>query len=228
MNYKQQIEACLQHVLRNSPDVVIGEPYVPYIPNIWNGVIVLAESQNLSLTNDTYVQWLNSKTKEKKINRLNIRKNLIGVYPWDDGSIKIAVESALDIKSAETGVSNAVLWSQRGKSKQNVTPNLNLQEESSKLWQKLLNILEPKMVVCCGNIAQSVIKKTKWTGDIKKLRLPSKTAMSRVSGMFSKDDLLRRYPEVQLTISNHPEWIKNGYELNKIFFACHAVSQLKI
>jgi len=41
--------------------------------------------------------------------------------------------------------------------------------------------------------------------------------------MFREDDLLRRYPEVAAVAERHPEWLVK-YRLNKVVFACHAVS----
>ena len=48
----------------------------------------------------------------------------IGVSPWDDGSLKLAIEAALDVSEEETAVSNAVLWSQRDSNpRRNATPD---------------------------------------------------------------------------------------------------------
>lgn len=218
------IRACKKHVMADSETVVVREPYIPYIPNNWNQVLVLAESQNLSSSNDGYVQYLNSLAATKRMNRLGLEADTIGIQPWDDGSLKLAVEAAFDIVAKETAVSNAVLWSQRGSSKQNINPDNDLQSRSSELWSEMLKLLNPRLVICSGNIANSVITNTRWSGNIIKLRLPSKTAMSRVSGMFDENDLLRRYPEVDTVLNLHPEWASGGYRKNKIFFACHAVS----
>ncbi len=45
--------------------------------------------------------------------------------------------------------------------------------------------------------------------------------------MFSKEDLLKRFPEVAEVVEKRSEWHRNGYESNKVFFACHAVSKTK-
>lgn len=218
------IGACKKHVMADSENVVVREPYVPYIPNNWNQVLVLAESQNLSSSNEGYVQHLNSLAASERMNRLGLEADAIGIHPWDDGSLKLAVEAAFDIVAEETAVSNAVLWSQRGSSGQNINPDNDLQSCSAELWMEMLELLNPRLVICSGNIARSVIANTRWSGNIIKLRLPSKTAMSRMSGMFDENDLLRRYPEVKTVLDLHPEWAGGGYRKNKIFFACHAVS----
>ena len=84
--------------------------------------------------------------------------------------------------------------------------------------------MDPKKVVCCGNVVRDVIAESGHKGDVTHIRLPSRTAMSRVSGMFDGDDLLERYPEVKRVAEENPSWLEGGYRQNKIFFACHAVS----
>ena len=221
---KDLLAACKKYVIFGSEGVVINEPYIPFIPNNWNGIIVLAESQNLSSTNEDYVKYLNSLNVNERMNRLSLGDDEIGVSPWDDSSLKLAIEAALKVKASETAVSNAVLWSQRGDSNQNINPNIDLQKKSSELWTELLAILKPNLIICSGNVADSVINNTDWSGNKVKVRLPSKTAMSRISGMFNENDLLTRYPEVKAVADTHPEWLSGGYKRNKIFFACHVVS----
>ncbi len=69
-NREKLIAICQKYVVSESVNVVIKEPYIPYVPKNWNGMIVLAESQNLSSTNEGYVQSLKSKNADKRINRL--------------------------------------------------------------------------------------------------------------------------------------------------------------
>lgn len=224
---KERLKAiCKQYILQEYDNVVIREPYIPYLPDNWNRVLVLAESQNLSNTNYGYVDTLLANNEDWRCDRLNERHSLegIGVYPWDDGSIKIAIEAALGVSAFETAVSNAVLWSQRGTSEQNITPGISLQKRSVSLWNEMLGVLDPEKIVCCGKVASNVIEETGRNIKVLKLRLPARTAMSRISGMFEMNDLLKRFPEVQNTIDRHPEWLGKDYCLNKVFFACHAVS----
>ena len=226
---KNLLACCRKHILK---DVVISEPYIPYIPNDWNGVLVLAESQNLSSSHSDYVDYLNSLIPDKRMCRLGMYDDEIGVWPWDDGALKLAVEAAFSIKAEETAVSNAVLWSKRTDSEANDNPNASMKDASVTLWTEMLDILKPKLklVVCSGNVADEVIERTNWDGcktKKRKLRLPSTQAMSRVSGMFEEDDLLMRYPEVKKVLDAHPKWGEGNYKRNKIFFACHAVSLVK-
>jgi hypothetical protein len=229
---------CEKHILPDSANAVIKEPYIPFIPDNWNGFLVLAESQNLSVTNLPYVEGLSTLSTHKKILRLNLdmfeklnvlhlEDGAVGVQPWDDGSIKLALESAFSVCASKTAVSNAVLWSQRSNTGANINPEESLQSLSAAIWAKLLTTLKPSLLICCGKLASSVIRKTEWNGNIVNLRLPASTAMSRISGMFSIGDLRKRYPEVHNVAASHPEWLENGYPLNKIFYACHAVSLYK-
>ena len=229
MSVTELVNECKNFILPNDGSVVIQESYIPYVPEKWNKILVLAESQNLSASNCDYVESLLSMSSEGRIRRLGASPDYVGVYPWDDGSIKLAVEAFLQVNSSNIAVSNAVLWSQRGKNEENKNPDIDLQTLSSEIWVKLLEILKPEKIICCGKIAQHVIGKTNWEGEIIHLRLPSKMAMSRVSGMFNPADLLKRYPEVEEVLSRSPDLIKDGFRNNKIFYACHAVSsQIKI
>ncbi len=222
---KQLIEICKNYYIENEI-AVIAEPYIPFIPENWNGILVLAESQNLSKANQSYVKELRKDSPYDRLIRLYKNTKFIGVYPWDDGSLKLAIESALKVNANETAVSNAVLWSQRSGSGANKNPERIIQELSTEIWNEFLYILNPELVILAGKIAQEVINRTKWKGNKKALRLSSRNAMSRISGMFDKNDLLKRYPEVREVAEKNKSWIKD-YSLNKIFYACHAVSLLK-
>ena len=218
------LSICKNHILPEDADAVIREPYIPFIPDPWNRVLVLAESQNLSRGSEKYIRSLNELTSTGRMKRLGCIGDDIGVYPWDDGSLKLALLAAFGCDPEQTGVSNAVLWSQRGARKENVNPDINLQDSSSDIWSEFLNILNPQLVICSGNIADRVIGNSGWDGKRIKIRLPARTAMSRVSGMFSQNDLLKRYPEVKAAAGQHPEWVEGNYSRNKIFFACHVAS----
>lgn len=220
------VNLCKNYILPVKENVVIPEPYIPYIPDKWNRVLVLAESQNLAKSNDDYVAALRKMDTRQKIERLYYAvkiENIVRIQPWDDGSLKLATEAALKAKSCYTAVSNAVLWSQRSDTGTNINPSNFLMNLSARIWKEFLLILQPKIVITAGKKAEYVIKKSCWSGQHIKLRLPAKTAMSRVSGMFKTEDLLKRYPEVNRVVIENPAWVKE-YKQNKIFFACHAVS----
>lgn len=232
----QLISICKKYNCKED-NVVIPEAYIPYIPEKWNGVLVLAESQNLSGTNNNYVDKLKSfNTSLLKINRLYEFEEYLKIEPWDDGTLKIAIEAALGVKADEIAVSNAVLWSQVTDRKTNENPSGTINELSTKIWKEFIDIMQPLKIITVGKIAKIVIRniawekeeKEKWTDRTFSLRSPSKTYLSRISGMFDSDDLLDRFPKVKEVINQNTNWLeKKGLKKNKIFYACHAVSLLK-
>lgn len=229
------VKICLDYgAYQGSTDVVVDIPYIPYIPDNWNGVLVVAEAQNLNI--GAYADC----SVERKICRLypdydNTQSYavdgpfpILDVKPWEDGSIPLALKAALNLDPYKTAVCNACFWSRR-EGNANANPNKEMQDQSRELWKEMWCALEPhiEFVVTCGTIAASVFDFV--GGKRKKLRSPSPNAMSRVSGMFRKDDLLERYPEVK-TAYEEIKFDENdiSYEQNKIFYACHVVSLLKV
>ena len=106
---EKQIQVCQKHTLPEEVDVVIREPYLPYVPENWNGLLVLAEAQNLSKTNEEYVSELRGMSSDDLYFRLSDPADL-GIMPWDDGSLKLAVEAAFSksdspVKAAEVAAS---------------------------------------------------------------------------------------------------------------------------
>ncbi|NMC43644.1 MAG: hypothetical protein GYA46_06980 [candidate division Zixibacteria bacterium] len=212
--------------------IVFPEPYVPYMPPVWNGYLVLAESQNLGNPNDPYVKELEKKTPSQRMTRLgSISPGTVGVQPWDDCSLKLAVESALGIKSEETAVSNVVPWSQRA-GKANINPSRWLQERAVDFWSEMFSVFRPKQLIVCGKVARivmervikNVTKETSYVLPVIAWRHSSPKVICPVSRMFP--DILKRYPEVAGVLDAHQEWEPQlkTYRQNKIFFACHAVS----
>jgi hypothetical protein len=113
-NYKLSEEK----ISANGLDKVIDEyPYAPYIPDNWNGYLIVAEAQQLrgkSEGNNAFVEVLKSAVANDLIFRLNNKKFLndkVGISPWDEGYIKLALKSAFsDIDLNQVGVANAVPW----------------------------------------------------------------------------------------------------------------------
>ncbi len=222
------IEICKKNILQTDI-AILREPYIPFIPDDWNGLLVLAEAQNLSSTNQSYVDQLLSCSSYDRICRFKHLED-VGVQPWDDGSIKIAIEASLGVNADQTAVSNAVLWSRVKLNRTNDRPNDELVERSVAIWLEILEELNPKKVLTVGKIAENIIAycQNEIHNDWKHfaLRSPSPSLLSRVSGMFDESDLLERYPEVRKISEEKPKWFET-YRKNKIFFACHAVSLLK-
>ncbi|MGC4122840.1 MAG: hypothetical protein QM765_51365 [Myxococcales bacterium] len=117
-------------------------PYVPYLPKRWNRTLVVAEAQNLSATNAAYRTKLLMNDVRGQIRRLGSSAGDVGVGPWDDGSLKLAVEAAFGHDPEACGVSNAVLWSQVDGKDSNKTQEDGLVEESIRVWSEMLPELE--------------------------------------------------------------------------------------
>jgi hypothetical protein len=214
---------CLKHISGHEM-VVIREPYIPYIPVNWNGVLILAESQNLSKTNEDYVNKLKNMDQKGKFRRLNNPEN-IGIQPWDDGTLKLAVESIFPNKSLDSySISNAVPWSLIDENGNNRSPDEELIHDAVYFWKEILRIMEPDIIITCGKIAKQVISKC-WEGKLLDLWSPSPSLLSRVSGMFNQSDLLVRFPEVERALGHNRKLLNGGYEMNKVFYSCHALSK---
>lgn len=226
------LDICRKHIISDKDPladvVVLCEPYIPYLPPKWNGCLVLAESQNLGNPEDGYVKELKGRTSDQRLKRLgSTYADFIGVQPWDDCTLKLAVEAALGLKAEETAVSNAVVWSQSA-GRTNANPSSLLQQQAIGFWKDMLAVLQPIKLVACGKIAEFVVRGTRDSNsDMIFWRLPAPTGISRVSGMFP--DILKRYPEVEKVVRAHPEWESalKTYRQNKVFYACHAVSICK-
>lgn len=215
---KRLAAICARHLL---PDATVREAYIPFIPPRWNGVLVLAEAQNHGMKSAEYLAWLRGLSPAERVNRLYRSHKEIGIRPWDDGSLKLAVEAALGKNAEETAVSNACLWSQVRTSGKNLNPSKAVERHSSLVWKGIFEVLAPRQVVTAGNVAKRVVEKA----GVKPLawRLPAPN-LSRMAGLFEESDLLRRYPEVVRVMKARPQWFESGYRRNKVFFMCHAVS----
>jgi hypothetical protein len=237
-NHEALLEICRRHILPGPtggalPEgLVFPEPYLPWFPDPWNGVLVLAEAQILSVGYERYVTRLKALGPEGRLVRLKPdpdRDGDIGVGPWEDGSVKLALEAAMPGTLAEgTAVSNAVPWSLRDQHGNNVNPTDEVMALAEAFWRELMPQIMPRQVVCVGKVAEFVLWRAlvkdqesgPWRGRLNYWRHPSQQAMSRVSGMFDPKDLLRRYPEVADVLQ------RRGWSCsrNQIFYACHAVS----
>ncbi|MFV1951579.1 MAG: hypothetical protein ACC630_06460 [Nitrospinota bacterium] len=217
------LAVCARHTRAKDDDVVIPEAYLPYVPPNWNRLLVLAEAQNLSELNGVYVRSLGALKAPDRMTRLRDGSD-VGVAPWDDGSLKLAIESACEADSTETAVSNAVPWSRREGDGANTNPSQEMIEWAVTFWKDLLPLLRPSHIITAGKVAETVITLADPSSEYCRtsVRLPSPQAMSRVSGMFQIEDLLARYPEVRRVVDKHPEWSLR----NKVFFACHVVSTI--
>jgi len=242
------LNVCKKHYYQNAENVIVPEPYRPYMPENWNGILVLAESQNIS-PGDEYDKWLNELKTEpgKLMTRLEQipyknKPDWIGVGPWDDGTVKLALQAIfeganLDLKFEDVAVSNAVPWTYKSVDK-NLNPDDEMQTKNkmeakaAEFWEEIFDVWQPdiKALLVLGNVAKSVME---LAGVLRekylKLRLPSPNVIDRVRGMFCCDDLEEnRFPEVKKAREylEAQGYLEEGQDKNKrqIFFACHAVS----
>jgi len=222
MQYSAELlEICGRHTRSGEDNVVVPEAYLPYIPPNWNRTLVLAEAQNLSKTNDEYVRDLKSRDAVGRMTRLRDGTD-VGVQPWDNGPLKLAVEAALCVDSRETAVSNAVPWSRCSAEGANANPSPEMTSWAGAFWRDVLPMIAPAQIITAGSVAREVLDLADPSKTYRRisLRNPSPRALSPVSGMFQRDDLLARYPEVCRVVKRHSEW----ESANNVFFACHAVS----
>jgi len=218
------LSSCRNSVLTATSEETILEPYIPFIPNNWNGCLVLAEAQNHSKKNHAYLSWLRGLDSKDKMLRLYMRGKELGCQPWDDGSLKFAVTCILKDEPARWAVCNAVLWSRRSSSKSNENPSDVMKKNSVKLWTQYLTVMKPEWIVAAGKVAREVIDQTGYIGKRLNLLLPSPINLQRLSTLFDSDDLLKRFPEVESKLEKHGNLIEGKSRNNKIFYACHAVS----
>ena len=236
------LQVCRGHVLAASsagdtfPQVVIPEPYVPHVPKDWNRVLVLAEAQNLSNAHKGYRNRLLAADAEARILRLLAPspESHLGIKPWDQGFLKLAVEAALNGRAAQCAVSTAVLWSLVGDGGVNVRPISETIGSSIDLWAELLPVLRPARIVAAGKVAQTVVSEVRklgaFTGSVLALHLPSPRVLSVVSGMFDPGDLKEHYPAACEALDRHASgWrAQSPKEVRgRLFYACHAVSMAR-
>ncbi len=147
-------------------------------------------------------------------------------YPRpDNGIVKLAVQAMMfgkpNFSVDEVAVGNAVPWSCCTDRGTNANPTSLMQQRAVEFWRDLLDAWQPEFqpLILLGKIAANIMDGASTKGAVK-LRLPSPNNIQRVCGMFDRNDLLVRYPEV----------IKAGEELairltdRNVFFACHAIS----
>lgn len=237
VNRVAMVDACCSYRLPprilqcKDPKVQFPEPYIPFMPDPWNGVLVLAEAQNLSLRHKDYHDKLAGMAPLQRVTRLQNPGGKLGVQPWDNGLLKLAVEAALDSRAGETAVSNGVLWSLADAKGRNVNPTGDLIEHSARLWIELLKVLQPKCVVAAGAVAREVLKAVPtgaWQGPILQLHLPAPRVLATLKGLFHVPDLLAHYPEVAAVQKEHPEWFPKDADVSsRVAYACHAVSHAR-
>ncbi|MBL7223220.1 MAG: hypothetical protein ISS72_05155 [Candidatus Brocadiae bacterium] len=216
-----------------APDgVVFREPYVPLVPACWNGLLALAEAQNLGDPHSEYVERLEGLPSNERMQRLK-PDYPVGIEPWDDGSMKLMLKSMMpSLDLGRVGVSNAVPWSARKGARVNANPRQEAEAAAAEFWRAMLDLLTPeiRLIVAFGNVAERVVREAGWGSRYIKLRLPSPPARHRIAGMFDDADLLERFPEVKRSWEAlaKPDPTLAQPATGQILFACHAASLGKL
>jgi len=216
-------------------------PYAPYIPNKWNRILVIAESQQQSgknLRGKEYIKKLSRACIDDLIFRLGNEEITgkkpdvqLGVTPWDEGYLKLAMLSCFpEYKTSEYALSNAIPWYlDNGNSEQVYF----LTELSIEFWTEILEVLKPKIIICSslGRFADYIISETCYCDDKQcdKFDLCAAPFPEEVVHLFEESDLLERYPEVKNAIELNPNIVeKSGLDKRfYISYAAHAVSKIK-
>lgn len=214
-------------VLKKGTEETLPEPYIPFVPDNWNGGLVLAEAQNHGAKSREYLAWLRGLSSKDRMLRLYKHGQKLGCQPWDDGSLKFALACVSESAPERWAVGNAVLWSRVHGSGRNDNPSESMTENSIRVWSEYLKVLKPRLIVTAGKVARTVMDKAGYQGAQLSLLLPSPMNLRRMSCLFDTEDLLARYPEVGAAAKSHPELVSNSERSNKIFFACHAVSMAR-
>jgi hypothetical protein len=222
-------DICRQHILEDTTAAIVPEPYIPYFPEGWNGLLVLAEAQNLA-GDRKYQEWLCDLPPDQRFRRLRRGdRDQLGVQPWDDGSLKIAVAAALEEEPDATAVSNAVPWSLADSIGRNANPSKALRSKAVEFWADLLPRVRARRIVAVGNVAFRAMERAlERSGEQDRPPLthwwhPSPRALSPRSSKFSVEEMLARFPVIALLKERHKDWFEK-YEKNKVYFACRAIS----
>lgn len=225
---RQLLAACSTHAIAGPGEHTVPEPYIPHIPDGWNGRIVLAEAQNHGKTSSVYVAWLKARGPRGRMRRLDFWTDGVGIQPWDDGTLKLAVEAAFGLPAEQWAVSNAVLWSRVGRGGRNGRPSEPLIRRSIGVWVDFLRTLRPTHIVTAGKVAGRVIgeslRQCGITSRHSAWLSSSPTYLCHLSPRFDQEDLLRRFPAAEQAVMQHPEWVAGQNREHKVFYACHAMS----
>lgn len=243
---------CQKNILSNDDmgnserRVILPEPYIPYMPDDWDrGTLVLAEAQYLHERTDEGKGFM-AKMRDVldvdgRINHLYMGEvlfenpNWIGVGPWDEGALKLAVHAAFGLEPSQCAVSNGILWSEVDSNGSSLNPEWGSPcfKKSIGLWSKMLKVMQPSVIVTAGQKAAWVIddifkdSRKDERPEIFRLTHPSPRNINRLKKPFRvSEDLLPRYPEVQDMLKHYEGLFQNLNDKEvAIYFACHAVSQ---
>lgn len=210
-------------------------PYIPYIPNNWNGILLLGEAQQLSKNNERNRKYIEQLEKLDPLNQMMRLANKalfsdgqIGISPWDEGYLQMAMAACFpELLLKQYALSNAIPWHLNKTNKEQTEKYV---EMARQYWYETLCVLIEnglRVVIRTGEFARDILNWNYLTkhcnlNDVFYLR--SASQLERVAYLFDKVDLLTRYPEIQMAIEKtEAKW----QSLNHIFYASHALSRIK-
>ena len=133
----------------------------------------------------------------------------IGVEPWDNGILGIAVQAALGGDPSSVAVSNAIPWSWTAGTagEANTRPfNSKVIALSAEFWREIFQEWTPERIVTAGAVAKRVMEMVKPSAQILSWALPS-PRLDPAAGMFDPAERMRRF-EI-------PEAIRNWFRMGK-------------
>jgi hypothetical protein len=215
---------------RSLSGMVIADPYIPFVPDEWNGILILSEAQNLGKVFGAHVGLLRDRSPEELLLRLypEVRQMLypnstahsdaLGVGPWDDGPLPFAASAVWDQQPSAFAVGNAVLWSETKSSGANATPG-TARAPSIDIWREFLAILNPRIVVAVGRVAYDVLRDAGAKNLVRWLSA-SPRVLTILTTLGEPSELRLRFPEVKRAEALFPS-VK---EPSWLAYACHAVA----
>jgi hypothetical protein len=162
------IEICRRYT-RDAPEgVVFKEPFLPVIPEQWNGILVLGCAENLGADN-TACEWrtqLKEMKAEARFTRLSLANGPEG-RPWENRGVRLSLVAIFpQINLHQVAYGNAVPWSltKQGKSGRQKdatpTPGSATTRCAKQFWADLFRVWaklhELSLVVSLGHIARQV------------------------------------------------------------------------
>ena len=186
---------------------------------------MVAEAQNLA--GDTaYVRRLKAATQKDRISRLHWNAPAtLGIGPWDDGTLKLAVTVCLAWTSVVT--ISAVLerralvadrrWPERQPRRVTERPVGRGLEANTHRDETSPDRDGGQGRERCDSLPGRQCSTSS-------LGAPaSPVYLNRVAWLFDSTDLLFRFPTVARAVAANPDWLKMNRNA-KVFYACHAAS----
>lgn len=144
----------------HNESAIVEEPYIPYFPSDWCGVLLIAESQNLSKKNAEYVSLLKGLSRLERYDRLAYSVNyerLLRIQPWIDGYMPLSAAVCTNMDPSSMAVTNAIPWSWTSNSGCNLNPAREHFAKAVEFNREVLLSSKPNVVITYGSMAKEVV-----------------------------------------------------------------------